>query len=453
MGSRVGAASVTRCRAPEVHRGACGNITLQKEANSVRERRLALEQVMRQERARRLQAAAGRRMAAAKTNHTCGSADMLREQQQSEAANSNPTPQTLEEYRRELDKDNGNYGHLRLHYYTGRHLNPADVHFYAVKSRVKKYQRHASSLPSSARAHFLMSPTRKGKLEAESRQPSTRAVEAIPVKEDTSEQWTKAARLRMQANQQVLRRIEERERREAARIGQLSAPPQPYKAPVMAREMTRDFLHCTEDALSTCDTPRSLAVDRDYTVRAPTWRWSPLRQRSPLKTYLNTSPVSLRGRAASPPTFQSNFLLKPPLIYGSSAPLQASRTVNCPPPSAAYKERAACPRKSLQYSDAARHTDQLSRSTYKPIVEQLPSTAWESHSTWAYLMQSRSHATRGAPARFLPTRDFGISEASEGTPSMPNGSSPTPNLQPTLPDGFSMSGTVLKREDLFRGFI
>ncbi|CAC9541623.1 conserved hypothetical protein [Leishmania infantum JPCM5] len=465
MASRGAAACAIRSRAPEVHRVSSDNVALQEEAKSVRERRLALEEVMRQERARRLQAAASRTTATANTSHSSGCAAPPREQQKGEAVDSNRAPQTLEEYRRELDKDCRNKELLRLHYYTSGHLNPADVHFYTVKSRVKEYQRRAPSPPPSERARRLLLPTRKAHLETEMTQPSTRALETISVLEGTSEQWTKSALLRMQANQHVLRRIEERERKEAAHIGRpivrgttapagrLSALPQPYNAPVTTSAMASRPVHVAEAAVSACDAPRFLAVDRSYTATAPTWRWSPLRQRSPRKTYLTTSPLRLRGRAASPAAAQSDSLFKTSLIDGSSTPLHMSRTVSFPPTSAGHNGRATCSWRPLEYSGTAHLEGRRSWPAYKPIAEQLPSAPSESPGTWAELTQSRSHPRQGLTAPSPPPRDYSARETGEGAPSVPTIGPPITKPKPTLLNGFRMPDTVLKREDLFQGFI
>ncbi|CAG9582296.1 conserved hypothetical protein [Leishmania major strain Friedlin] len=465
MASRGAAACATRSRAPEVHRVVSDKVALQEEAKSVRERRLALEEVMRHERAQRLQAAASRTTETANTSHSSGSAAPSKEQQKGVAVDSSRAPQTLKEYRRELDKDSRYKELLRLHYYTNRHLNPAGVHFYTVKSRVKEYQRHAPSPPPSARAHRLLSPTRKAHRETELAQPSTRPLETISVVEGTSEQWTKSALLRMQANQHLLRRIEEHEKKEAARIGRpivrgtaapagrLSAPPQPYKAPVATGAIASCPAPVAEAAVSACDAPRSLAVDKSYTAAAPTWRWSPLRQPSPRMTYLITSPLRLRGRAASPTAAQSDSLLKTSLIHGSSVPLHAPCKVTFPPTSARYDGRATCSWKPLEYSGTAHLEGRRSWSTYKPIVEQLPSAPSASPGTWAELTQSRSHPRQSLTARSPPPRDYGAREMGEDAPSVPTVGPPITKPKPTLLDGFRMPGTVLKREDLFQGFI
>lgn len=443
---------------------ASDKVALQAEAKSVRERRLALEEVMRQERARRLQAAASRTTETTNTSHSSVSAATVREQQKDEAVNSNRAPQTLDEYRRELDKDSGNRELLRLHYYTSGHLSPADVHFYTVKGRVKEYQRHAPSPARSAGAHRLLLPTRKAHLETDLTQPSMRALESAAVMEGTSDQWTKSALLRMQANQHVLQRMEERERKEAAHIGRpivrgtaapasrLSVPPQPYKTPVTTSARVSHPLHVAEAAVSTCTVPRSLAMERSDTVAASAWRWSPLCQRSPLKTYLSTSPLRLRGRAASSTAAQRDSLFMTSLIDGSSVPLHASRTVTFPPTSAGYNGLVTCPWKPLEYSGTAHLEGRGSRSAYKPIVEQLPSAPSENHGTWAELTQSRSYPRQGLTAQSPPPRDRGASESGEGAGSLPTASPPTTKPKPTLLDGFRMPDTVLKREDLFQGF-
>ncbi|KAG5468059.1 hypothetical protein LSCM4_01147 [Leishmania orientalis] len=458
------AACVTRARVLEVHRVASKQVALQEEAKNVRERRLALEEVMRQERSRRLQAAASRRTEAPNRGHASGPATPSREQEEGSALDSSAAPQTLEEYRRELDNVNGNKDVFRLHYYTNGHLNPADVHFYTVNSRVKEYQRHAPSPPRSAKARGSTSPACKAHAKRELTPSSTLALLSAPVMEGTSEQWTKSALLRMQANQHMLQRIEEREKEEAAHMGRpivrdtaapashRNAPPQPYKAPFAASAIEHHPSRATEATVSECDVPLGLELNQSYAASAPTQRRSSPLQLSPPKTYTRTSSLLFRDHTAPPSSAWHNSSFKPSLIYGSSAALHAPRTETLLRASAGHSWVSESPRKPLEHSWMARSAASGSGSAFRSIVERPPNSAWEEHCARTELTQLLSPTRQGATDLFSLPRGSSPRGAGGVASCMPSANPPTSTPKPTLLDGFRMPHTVLKREDLFQGF-
>lgn len=230
MASRV---TVSRPYAAEVHRVTSESVALQAEAQSVHERRLALEEAMRQERNRRLQQAARRKphpvrkdagsIAAAPQGREAPSVPANGSSGQPKKTPGSPPddnqlPHNLDEYRCELDSTNGNKEVYRLNYYTSAHINPADVHFYKAKGRIRELQRHA---PSPLR--LQPSPPRPSRRDEDATQLLSIVPPTSLSPDGTAEQWTKSAVLRMQANQRALRRIHEREEWEAALTATRSA--------------------------------------------------------------------------------------------------------------------------------------------------------------------------------------------------------------------------------------
>ncbi|CAJ1023958.1 hypothetical protein Q4I30_003411 [Leishmania utingensis] len=461
----VAPASAPRARVLEVHRVASDMVALQEEAKSVRDRRLALEEIMRQERNRRLQAAASRRAEATTTSPSYGSgASSGKQQQEGDAVNPNAAPHTLKEYRRELDNVNGNKELYRLHYYTSAHLNPTDVHFYTAKSRVKEYQRHAPSPRKSVQAHHPLPTARRAHSEKESALPSTPAPASTSVMEGTSEQWTRSALLRMLANKRVLRRIEEHTQKEAAHFGRpvmrhtaapvspLNAAPRPCKASMPTRAVTGHPSCTTEAAVPRGDVSRSLAEYRSYAVSPSTQRWNQPHQRSPLQRSFSYSPLRLRGLAASPTRALYDAPFKIPFTYDSSVSLHAPRTDTSFLTSTRQGWPGVSAWKPLEHTYTVHPRDRGSGSAYEPIAEQSPSAPWEKRSTWTELTRRWSPPKQPATAPLLPPRDSSAREAGEVALKMPTAGPSTPKPTPTLLEGFRMPETVLKREDLFQGF-
>lgn len=420
------------------------------------------------------------------------------------ASASRHSPHNLEEYRRELDSANGNREVFRLHYYTSGHINPADVHFYKAKGRVKEYQRHA---PSPPRQHST--PPRR---QPHGDDDSTHVLAIMPPPVDSSaEQWTKSALLRMQANQRTLRRIREKEKREAAfavaqsgaRTASAKRKP-PLESTVVSRAVAPPHQATPIEEppvpLVAAPAPISLAphAPRDYlwrsdrlgdaTVRAPTvtLRTSPPRQQSPLRTYFTNSPLRRFSGGASQSAHASQHSpFKPSLTYSSSS-LHTSRAENAIPIASSLERRATSTQMPLSDSWAAPlRNGAAAASGYQPIAPQLPtgssSAPWENRRAWEGLSKrtspSRTHgeltsftfSSTRAPAAAAATRDKAEVEVSPLTPSSairtaPRGAgkaageaaaqSTVPSAaqgKPSLLAGFRMPDTILKRDDLFQG--
>jgi hypothetical protein len=402
----------------------------------VRERRLALEEAMRQERNRRLRHAARRRSSASPRKEVDAAPEETTQSATSAlshasanpkkstggAVNGNQLPHNLDEYRRELDAANGSKEAYRLLYYTNGHLNPADVHFFKAKGRVKEYQRHAPSPPP-----LRSSPHRPSRHDEDSLQ-----LLAImpPPAEGMAEQWTKSALLRMQANKRALKRIHDREKREAALMAPRSAsragseqhrqtetaatqrrvatPPRdaaplasPPPAPAFALPVPQPPPSSVAPPMSQDFQWKAASRFQGFVVAAATtpasasrtaMRWSPPRQeRSPPRSYFNSSPLRwLRSDGAAQTLHvaqRSPF--KPSLTYSTSS-LQTSRVEPNAMPSNTHvslleKRATATPRKPLLDSWTASSRGSV-HSGHQPTAPQGLATAssslWESRRSW-----------------------------------------------------------------------
>ncbi|KAK7197101.1 hypothetical protein NESM_000655100 [Novymonas esmeraldas] len=494
------AAAPTRPRAPAVHRVNAESVALQDAAVKAREQRLALEEVMRQERSRRLQSSAA--AAAGPTDRQRGGVDHSPRgkaggraasqsavpAQDAAATTAAAVPQTLTEYRRELDKDNGNKEVFRLHYYTSGHLNPADVHFYAVKSRIREYQRHAPSPPPrQSTPHQPSSPTSKTRAEAEA-PPAAVAVDG------TAEQWTRSALLRMRANRHVLQRIEERERREAAHVGRplLRETPASVNRPDPPQQPRTSSATSRVDTIASArgnvadvpaparDVQRSLTAEQSYTAAAPPQRASP-----PV-TFRTESPLRLRGPATSLSTSASlHSPFKPSITYAAPAGAHTYRADTAHRASAPAEWLPTSPWAPLQRRWETQPAPAADGSAYRPIAEQRTGATWESRRTWTELTRRRSPTqAQGRSASLSPAfavdanaaatsprvradvdvspltppptlntapRDLAVGTGVPVPVRSTSAGAPAAPMARGLLEGFRMPPTVLKREDLFQG--
>ncbi|KPA82549.1 hypothetical protein ABB37_03586 [Leptomonas pyrrhocoris] len=510
--------SASRPYAAEVQRVTSESVALRDEAQSVRERRIALEAAMRQERNRRLQHAAQRKSTLPRKEANGAP------QEQPQAASLSPTPtaeakhssrspsngnelpRDLNEYRRELDSANGNKHTHHPHCYTSSHLNPADVHFYKAEGRVREYQRHAPSPPQP---------------QTSSRHPSgrdenpTELLDVTPSPADgTSEQWTKSALLRMEANQRILRSIKAREEREAAlraaRGGTRAASaPRRYgeSAVVQPRAFTPGGAAPVVEPAPSGRTPSRLAHSFSSSLVPPPphhyeWKFNPAQRstagalaaatvrssppraqqrQSPPRKYFSGSPLRRYSSGSSPPNhITQNSPFKPSLKY-SSASLHTSKVE--PNPITSSVRRPATTTSSWtslrdSWTSPSRGPVQ---STYQPIAPQAaataPSTPWESRRSWEGLTRPRSPSRfyeerkplllsrSSAPAGTAAAKGKAEVEVSPltpipvmGTAARSAGNSADRVEQPaaatnksSLLEGFRMPDTILKRDDLFQG--
>ncbi|KPI88246.1 hypothetical protein ABL78_2670 [Leptomonas seymouri] len=517
----MSAVPASRPHVAEMERVTSESVALQGEAQNLRGRRLALEEAMRQERNRRLQHAAQKKTASSHKDANNGS------QKQSQTASSAPNsvteptpspsiptadnqpPQDLEEYRRELDSDNGNKEVYRLHYYTNSQLNPADVHFFKAKGRLREYQRHVPS-PSKHRT----SPHRVPRREDD----TTQVLTIAPARtDDASEQWTKAALLRMEANKRVLKRIQEREKREASLAATRGAARavsahrrEPEAAVTKHHTVTsppaRAAASLVEHASSARAPPPPLHHSpSSYVPPAPyhfewrssrvqgatgvapavaTTRWSPPRSqhpRSPPRSHFGSSPFS-RYNDESSQRFRvaQSSPLRPSLTYSSASWNTSNMVHNDMNSPVEGPSTTASPWRLLSdlWTPPSRGPV---RSVYQPIAQQGVTTAssapWESRRAWEDLTK------RGAPSSFNEERKpflFSYTAASSATTTTKNEAevevSPlTPSVaastaprragviaddaeqaavitsKHSLLEGFRMPDTILKRDDLFQG--
>ncbi|KAG5494146.1 hypothetical protein JKF63_01981 [Porcisia hertigi] len=496
ISSAAAAVSASRSHVLEAQRVVPDKAVLEEEAKRLREKRLALEDVIRKERNRRLQEAALRRTTKANPGHPSGLPAPTRVRQKGETFDSNTAPNTLKDYRRELQQDIDSQETFRRNYYTQRHLNPVDVPLDSVSSKAREYQRHAPIPLWSTGALSSLSPAHKSFSGTGVMQSSTVTPPSAPVMESTSNQSTRTALFRMQSTQRSLRRVEEREKNEAVHprwasqsrmavhASGLDTSQPAYTPPTTTGAIESFPSHHTGVAMPLQDMPGNVAVERSKERATSTQRWGPLRQRSPPRPYFADSPLRVRGNAVLMNSAKHNSLFKPTLKYGSSSSLGATRTDALSPTSARQTWRSVNTWKPLDHRWAAYSGRNRTSGAHQFAAEHLATIPQESQRTWMNLTQwlsspkqratTLSSSLDGSAFRADVVRDKSEVQVSPLTPSpkpqtVPHSGgsaskageatagdqaavSTTSEAKTTLLGGFRMPTTELKREDLFQGF-